>query len=254
MADVAALYGHGRRDDVTALVRNRALRALAHRFPPLAAACRAVAEEHETTAAPPADRRVRPPAPPRRFRLARPLRAGDGLPPLPAPSLPPVRKRDPLAARVPGNPTAVPPGRPLFGQIPCNTMHRPPRLPRIRWRRRTPTLCRCSRSCRGGPPAGPRRRLLHWLARELCDDEAGRPALGRHHGGRRGLRRQHRRPSALQRRVACAAFANCDPKKFVEQPEVFVLEFQLGVVRLLVNAGPEQTGDLARLRLRLGDG
>ena len=47
VADIAAHYGHGRRDDVITLLRDRALRALAHRFPPLAAACRAVAEERE---------------------------------------------------------------------------------------------------------------------------------------------------------------------------------------------------------------
>ena len=46
VADVAAHFGRGRRDDVIAVLRNRALRALAHRFPPLASACRAVAAEH----------------------------------------------------------------------------------------------------------------------------------------------------------------------------------------------------------------
>ena len=48
VADVTALYGHGRRDDVITLVRNRSLRALAHRFPPLADACQAVALEGES--------------------------------------------------------------------------------------------------------------------------------------------------------------------------------------------------------------
>ena len=38
VADVAAHYGHGRRDDVIGVLRNRALRALAHRFPSLRAA------------------------------------------------------------------------------------------------------------------------------------------------------------------------------------------------------------------------
>ena len=45
VADVAAHYGHGRRDDVIAVLRTRALRALAHRFPSLAHVCRAVANE-----------------------------------------------------------------------------------------------------------------------------------------------------------------------------------------------------------------
>ena len=45
VADVAAHYGHGRRDDVIAVIRNRALRALAHRFPSIADVCRTVADE-----------------------------------------------------------------------------------------------------------------------------------------------------------------------------------------------------------------
>ena len=45
VADVAAHYGHGRRDDVVAVIRERSLRALAHRFPSLAAICRMVADE-----------------------------------------------------------------------------------------------------------------------------------------------------------------------------------------------------------------
>ena len=45
VADVAAHYGHGRRDDVIAVIRHRSLRALAHRFPSLAGACRHVAHE-----------------------------------------------------------------------------------------------------------------------------------------------------------------------------------------------------------------
>ena len=49
VADVAAHYGHGRRDDVVAIVRRRALRALADRFPSLADACRAIAHEREAT-------------------------------------------------------------------------------------------------------------------------------------------------------------------------------------------------------------
>ena len=39
VADVAAHYGRGRRDDVIAIIRDRMLRALAHRFPPLADVC-----------------------------------------------------------------------------------------------------------------------------------------------------------------------------------------------------------------------
>ncbi len=50
VADIATHYGRGRRDDVIAIIRNRALRALAHRFPPLMNACRTVADER---AAPP---------------------------------------------------------------------------------------------------------------------------------------------------------------------------------------------------------
>jgi len=45
VADVAAHYGHGRRDDVIAVIRHRALRALAHRFPHLERTCRAIARE-----------------------------------------------------------------------------------------------------------------------------------------------------------------------------------------------------------------
>ena len=45
VADVAAHYGRGRRDDVIAIIRDRMLRALAHRFPPLADVCRTVAAE-----------------------------------------------------------------------------------------------------------------------------------------------------------------------------------------------------------------
>lgn len=45
VADVAAHYGHGRRDDVIAVIRHRALRALAHRFPVLADVCRSIADE-----------------------------------------------------------------------------------------------------------------------------------------------------------------------------------------------------------------
>ena len=48
VADVAAHYGHGRRDDVIDVLRNRALRALAHRFPSLADLCRMVAEERRS--------------------------------------------------------------------------------------------------------------------------------------------------------------------------------------------------------------
>ena len=36
VADVASHYGRGRRDDVIGVIRHRALRALAHRFPALA--------------------------------------------------------------------------------------------------------------------------------------------------------------------------------------------------------------------------
>ena len=49
VADVAAHYGHGRRDDVVAVLRTRALRALAHRFPSLAHVCRTVANERRAT-------------------------------------------------------------------------------------------------------------------------------------------------------------------------------------------------------------
>ena len=45
VADVAAHYGHGRRDDVIAVIRNRALRALAERFPSLASACQTAARD-----------------------------------------------------------------------------------------------------------------------------------------------------------------------------------------------------------------
>ena len=44
VADVAAHYGRGRRDDVIDVLRHRALRALAYRFPGLADACRTVAQ------------------------------------------------------------------------------------------------------------------------------------------------------------------------------------------------------------------
>ena len=47
VADVAAHYGHGRRDDVINVIRNRALRALAHRFPHLERPSRAIARERE---------------------------------------------------------------------------------------------------------------------------------------------------------------------------------------------------------------
>lgn len=47
VADVAAHYGHGRRDDAIAVIRNRVLRALAHRFPHLERPCRAIARERE---------------------------------------------------------------------------------------------------------------------------------------------------------------------------------------------------------------
>ena len=45
VADVAAHYGRGRRDDVIQLIRHRVLDALAQRFPCLGDACRAVAVE-----------------------------------------------------------------------------------------------------------------------------------------------------------------------------------------------------------------
>ena len=45
VADVTAHYGRGRRDDVIDIIRYRALRALAHRFPGLADACGTVADE-----------------------------------------------------------------------------------------------------------------------------------------------------------------------------------------------------------------
>ena len=48
VADVAAHYGRGRRDGVIAVIRNRTLRALAARFPSLAATCRTVANERES--------------------------------------------------------------------------------------------------------------------------------------------------------------------------------------------------------------
>ena len=48
VADVAAHYGHGQRDDVIAAIRNRTLRALAHRFPSLAEVCRTIAQERES--------------------------------------------------------------------------------------------------------------------------------------------------------------------------------------------------------------
>lgn len=43
VADVAAYYGHGRRDDLIGVLRQRALRALAHRFPALADVSRSAA-------------------------------------------------------------------------------------------------------------------------------------------------------------------------------------------------------------------
>lgn len=45
VADVAAHYGRGRRDDAIAIVRQRALRALALRFPAFGDICRTVADE-----------------------------------------------------------------------------------------------------------------------------------------------------------------------------------------------------------------
>ena len=45
VADVAAHYGRGRRDDVIAVIRMRVLRALAHRFPSFADTCRTVAHD-----------------------------------------------------------------------------------------------------------------------------------------------------------------------------------------------------------------
>ena len=50
VADVAAHYGHGRRDDVIDVIRSRVLRALALRFPSLAGACVSVADERRPTA------------------------------------------------------------------------------------------------------------------------------------------------------------------------------------------------------------
>ena len=47
VGDVAAHYGRGRRDDVIAIIRDRMLRALAHRFPTLADACRTLADERK---------------------------------------------------------------------------------------------------------------------------------------------------------------------------------------------------------------
>ena len=47
VADVAAHYGRGRRDDVIAVLRRRALRALAYGFPVLTDVCRTVADERE---------------------------------------------------------------------------------------------------------------------------------------------------------------------------------------------------------------
>ena len=47
VADVAAHYGRGRRDDAIAVIRNRTLRALATRFPSFADICRTVARERE---------------------------------------------------------------------------------------------------------------------------------------------------------------------------------------------------------------
>ncbi|MXY58842.1 MAG: hypothetical protein F4Y41_21090 [Gammaproteobacteria bacterium] len=50
VADVAAHYGHGRRDDVIDVLRNRALRALAHRFPSLSDVCLMIADERRSAA------------------------------------------------------------------------------------------------------------------------------------------------------------------------------------------------------------
>ncbi len=50
VADVAAHYGRGRRDDVIAIIRNRALWALAHRFPALADMCGTIADERNQKA------------------------------------------------------------------------------------------------------------------------------------------------------------------------------------------------------------
>ena len=46
VADVATHYGRGRRDDEIAIIRNRALRVLADRFPSFAYTCRAVVNAH----------------------------------------------------------------------------------------------------------------------------------------------------------------------------------------------------------------
>ena len=48
VADVAAHYGRGRRDDVIRVIRRRVLGALAQRFPCLADACRTVAAERRS--------------------------------------------------------------------------------------------------------------------------------------------------------------------------------------------------------------
>ena len=45
VADIAAHYGRGRRNDAIAVVRDRTLRALAHRYPSLADACKIIADE-----------------------------------------------------------------------------------------------------------------------------------------------------------------------------------------------------------------
>ena len=52
VADIAAHYGRGRRDDVIRVIRHRVLGALAQRFPCLADACRAVAAERRSPSNP----------------------------------------------------------------------------------------------------------------------------------------------------------------------------------------------------------
>ncbi len=48
VADVAAHHGRGRRDDVIGIICRRSLRALAHRFPPLAGTCLTVVDERRS--------------------------------------------------------------------------------------------------------------------------------------------------------------------------------------------------------------
>ena len=48
VADAAMCHGRGRRDDVIDIVRHRVLRALAHRYSPLARSCRAIADERRS--------------------------------------------------------------------------------------------------------------------------------------------------------------------------------------------------------------